>query len=128
VDAIIQSQRCHIINDRPTRDIAFTVAQADAELACQVISELDRQINCGQVSGDKAIAKLSVVGAGMIGHPGVAAKFFASLAQENINIQMITTSEIKISCVIDEQDGIKALQAVHEAFGLGGKEQIIIPA
>jgi aspartate kinase len=80
------------------------------------------------VSGDKAIAKLSVVGAGMIGHPGVAAKFFASLAKENINIQMITTSEIKISCVIDETDGIKALQAVHEAFGLGGSEQIIIPA
>ncbi|MEN9519038.1 MAG: hypothetical protein RLZZ381_1626 [Cyanobacteriota bacterium] len=128
VDAIIQSQRCHIIDGQATRDIAFTVGQADAELACQVISELDRQINCGQVSGDKAIAKLSVVGAGMIGHPGVAAKFFASLAKENINIQMITTSEIKISCVIDEQDGIKALQAVHEAFGLGGKEQIIIPA
>ena len=128
VDAIIQSQRCHIINDQPTRDIAFTVAQADAELACAVITELDRQINCGQVSGDKAIAKLSVVGAGMIGHPGVAAKFFASLAKENINIQMITTSEIKISCVIDETDGIKALQAVHEAFGLGGSEQIIIPA
>ncbi|NJR47067.1 MAG: aspartate kinase [Hyellaceae cyanobacterium CSU_1_1] len=127
VDAIIQSQRCHIINGQPTRDIAFTVVQSDEELACQVISELDRQINCGQVSGDRAIAKLSVVGAGMIGHPGVAAKFFASLARENINIQMITTSEIKISCVIDEVDGIKALQAVHEAFGLGGKEQITIP-
>jgi len=127
VDAIIQSQRCHLINDQPTRDIAFTVAQADAEVACAVIAELDRQINCGQVSGDTAIAKLSVVGAGMIGHPGVAAKFFAALAQENINIQMITTSEIKISCVIDEADGIKALKAVHEAFGLGGNEQITIP-
>jgi aspartate kinase len=127
VDAIIQSQRCHLINGQPTRDIAFTVAQSDAELACEVITELDRQINCGQVSGDTAIAKLSVVGAGMIGHPGVAAKFFASLAQENINIQMITTSEIKISCVIDEADGVKALKAVHEAFGLGGKEQITIP-
>lgn len=127
VDAIIQSQRCHLINGQPTRDIAFTVAQSDAELACEAITELDRQINCGQVSGDTAIAKLSVVGAGMIGHPGVAAKFFASLAQENINIQMITTSEIKISCVIAEADGVKALKAVHEAFGLGGKEQITIP-
>jgi aspartate kinase len=128
VDAIIQSQRCHIINDLPTRDIAFTVTQPDADLACEVIRELDRQIGCGQVSGDTAIAKLSVVGAGMIGHPGVAAKFFAALSQEKINIQMITTSEIKISCVIDENHGVKALQAVHEAFGLGGKEQIIIPA
>jgi aspartate kinase len=127
VDAIIQSQRCHLINGQPTRDIAFTVAQSDAELACEAITELDRQINCGQVSGDTAIAKLSVVGAGMIGHPGVAAKFFASLAQEKINIQMITTSEIKISCVIAEADGVKALRAVHEAFELGGKEEITIP-
>ena len=128
VDAIIQSQRCHIINDLPTRDIAFTVAQSDAELACQIIEELDRQIGCGQVSGDTAISKLSVVGAGMIGHPGVAAKFFAALAREKINIQMITTSEIKISCVIDETHGIQALKAVHDAFGLGGKEQVTISA
>ncbi len=122
VDAIIQSQRCHIVNDVPTRDIAFTVEQTDAEQACKLISELNQQIGCGAVTGDTAIAKLSVVGAGMIGHPGVAAKFFAALAQEKINIQMITTSEIKISCVIAESEGIKALRAVHEAFGLGGKE------
>ena len=125
VDTIIQSQRCHIINDRPTRDIAFTVAQSDAELACQLIEQLDREIGCGRVSGDTAISKLSVVGAGMIAHPGVAAKFFAALAKEKINIQMITTSEIKISCVIDEAKGVEALKAVHEAFGLGGKEMTI---
>lgn len=128
VDAIIQSQRCHIVNGVPTRDIAFTVNQADAELACQVITELNQQIGCGEVSGDTAIAKLSVVGAGMIGHPGVAAKLFAALAREKINIQMITTSEIKISCVIAESEGIKALRAVHEAFGLGGVEQVNILA
>ncbi len=128
VDTIIQSQRCHIINDLPTRDIAFTVAQSDADLACEVIRELDQQVGCGQVSGDTAIAKLSVVGAGMIGHPGVAAKFFAALSQEKINIQMITTSEIKISCVIDQGEGVKALQAVHEAFGLGGKERVTVSA
>ena len=128
VDAIIQSQRCHIINDLPTRDIAFTVAQSDVDLACEVIAELDQKIGCGQVSGDTAIAKLSVVGAGMIGHPGVAAKFFAALSQEKINIQMITTSEIKISCVIDKEEGVKALKAVHQAFGLGGKERVTISA
>ncbi len=127
VDAIIQSQRCRIINDLPTRDIAFTVAQSDADLACRVIAMLNEKIGCGEVSGDKAIAKLSVVGAGMIGKPGVAAKFFTALAQEQINIQMITTSEIKISCVINEAEGVKALNAVHEAFGLGGDEQIKIP-
>ena len=124
IDAIIQSQRCHIINDVPTRDIAFTVAQNDADLACETITELNAKIGCGDVSGDKAIAKLSVVGAGMMGHPGVAAKFFAALAQAQINIQMITTSEIKISCVIDEVDGVKGLNAVHGAFGLGGDEKV----
>ena len=126
VDAIIQSQRCHIIDGVPTRDIAFTVAQSAAELACEVISELDRKIGCGQALGDVAIAKLSVVGAGMIRHPGVAAQFFAALAQEKINIQMITTSEIKISCVINEADAMKALNAVHQAFGLGSKDRLTI--
>ncbi len=126
VDAIIQSQRCHVIDNVPTRDIAFTVAQTDADLACQIIAELNEKIGCGDVSGDKAIAKLSVVGAGMIGHPGVAARFFAALAQEQINIQMITTSEIKISCVIDQTEGVKALKAVHEAFGLGGRDRVTV--
>ena len=128
VDAIIQSQRCHIINEMPTRDIAFTVAQSDAEVACRAITELNGEIGCGLVSSDTAIAKLSVVGAGMVGHPGVAAKFFAALSEEKINIQMITTSEIKISCAIDEAEGVKALKAVHRAFGLGGTEKITIPA
>jgi aspartate kinase len=127
VDAIIQSQRCHIINGVPTRDIAFTVRQDDADLACQAIEELNQKIGCGTASKDTAIAKLSVVGAGMTAHPGVAAKFFAALAQEKINIQMITTSEIKISCVIAQAEGVKALQAVHAAFGLGGKEEVTIP-
>ena len=126
VDAIIQSQRCHVINDVPTRDIAFTVAQSDADLACNVIAELNSKIGCGEVSAHKAIAKLSVVGAGMIGHPGVAAKFFTALAKEQINIQMITTSEIKISCVIDEAEGVKALTAVHEAFGLGQEVTVTV--
>ena len=126
VDAIIQSQRCHVIDNIPTRDIAFTVAQTDADLACEIIAKLNEDIGCGDVSGDKAIAKLSVVGAGMIGHPGVAAKFFAALAKEQINIQMITTSEIKISCVIDQTEGVKALKAVHEAFDLGGIDKVNI--
>lgn len=127
VDTIIQSQRCHVIDHVPTRDIAFTVAQSDAELACATIEQLNQKIGCGQVTADTAIAKLSVVGAGMIGHPGVAAKFFAALSQEKINIQMITTSEIKISCVIDESEGVKALSAVHQAFDLGGQDMVSIP-
>ena len=127
VDTIIQSQRCRVINNIPTRDIAFTVAQNDAELACSALAELSQKVNCGEVSGDTAIAKLSIVGAGMITQPGVAAKFFAALAKEKINIQMITTSEIKISCVIAEEQGTKALISVHDAFGLAGEEKIKVP-
>ncbi len=127
VDAIIQSQRCRILKDVPTRDIAFTVAEDDAEYACNALTELSQKIGFDEVSSDKAIAKLSIVGAGMIAHPGVAAKFFAALAQENINIQMITTSEIKISCVVAQEDSKRALIAVHDAFGLAGETQVEIP-
>ena len=127
VDAIIQSQRCRILNDIPTRDIAFTVTQDDVDAACRAIAELNQKVGCGEVSGDKKIAKLSIVGAGMIGQPGVAAKFFAALAQEKINIQMITTSEIKISCVVAQEDGTRALIAVHDAFGLAGEKKVEIP-
>ncbi|MGK7914772.1 MAG: aspartate kinase, partial [Prochloraceae cyanobacterium] len=118
VDTIIQSQRCRVINDIPTRDIAFTVAQGDGEMARNALIELAKTINCGEIIVDDAIAKVSIVGAGMVAHPGVAAKFFNALAREKINIQMITTSEIKISCVVAQSDGIKALKVVHQAFDI----------
>ena len=127
VDMIIQSQRCHVVNDTPTRDIAFTVAQADGEIAKTALDELAKELGFGEVSVDSAIAKVSIVGAGMVGQPGVAAKFFTALAQEKINIQMIATSEIKISCVVAEDEGVKALKAVHDAFNLAGQSQIEVP-
>jgi aspartate kinase len=128
VDMIIQSQRCRLINDIPTRDIAFTVAQSEAIAAQKVLEELALSLNSGQVSCDTEIAKVSIVGSGMIGHPGVAAQFFEALSQEGINIQMITTSEIKISCVVAKGDGVKALKAVHKAFELAGDSLIQVPA
>ncbi|MGD2181266.1 aspartate kinase [Lusitaniella coriacea] len=128
VDTIIQSQRCRIINDNPTRDIACTIAQENAETACYALQDLADLWGWGEVSADTEIAKVSVVGSGMIGHPGIAAKMFAALAKEKINIQMITTSEIKISCVVAQQDGVKALKAIHDAFGLAGKEKVEVPA
>ena len=128
VDMIIQSQRCHVINDLPTRDIAFTVARADGENAKKALDELAKEIGFGEVSVDLAIAKVSIVGAGMIGKPGVAAKFFTALAKEQINIQMIATSEIKISCVVAEDEGVKALKAVHDAFNLAGELPVEVPA
>jgi aspartate kinase len=128
VDMIIQSQRCRLINGLPTRDIAFTVAQADANTAHQVLITFAQETGCGEVTVAEDIAKVSIVGSGMVGQPGVAARFFAALAQEQINIQMIATSEIKISCVVARSDGVQALKAVHEAFALAGKEQITVPA
>ncbi len=128
VDTIIQSQRCHIVNGIPTRDIAFTVTRMDAESAQQMLQQAAREYGWGEVALDNAIAKVSIVGAGMVGQPGIAAKMFEALAQHQINIQMITTSEIKISCVVHEQEGVKALQVIHQAFGLAGSEKVQVPA
>lgn len=128
VDMIIQSQRCHIVNGVPMRDIAFTVARMDAEAAQKMLQAKADEYGWGEVALGQAIAKVSIVGAGMVGQPGVAAKMFEALAQHNINIQMIATSEIKISCVVAQEEGVKALQVIHAAFGLAGSEKFIVPA
>ncbi|KST63823.1 aspartate kinase [Mastigocoleus testarum] len=128
VDMIIQSQRCHVINGVPKRDVAFTVCRTDAEAALNMLKAVADEYGWGEVVLDRAIAKVSVVGAGMLGQPGIAAKMFESLARNNINIQMISTSEIKISCVVAEDEGVQALQVIHEAFGLSGSEEFVVPA
>jgi len=128
VDMIIQSQRCRVIEGIPTRDIAFTVAQAEAENAQTILQEAAPILGYGEVLLDADIAKVSIVGAGMIGQPGVAARMFAALSQHQINIQMITTSEIKISCVVNKEQGVTALQAIHQAFDLAGNQQVEVPA
>ncbi|MGK7888432.1 MAG: aspartate kinase [Leptolyngbyaceae cyanobacterium] len=118
VDTIIQSQRCRVIDKTPTRDIAFTVAQQDAQPTKALLETITPDLDCGSVTVDEAIAKVSIVGIGMIGCPGIAAHMFSALAAEQINIQMISTSEIKLSCVVSELDGVKALKIVHNAFNL----------
>ncbi|MEG5015366.1 MULTISPECIES: aspartate kinase [unclassified Microcoleus] len=128
VDTIIQSQRCHNIDGILTRDIAFTVAQIDAEAAKIVLEKAAPEFGWGEVAVDTQIAKVSVVGSGMVAHPGVAAKMFEALSRQQINIQMIATSEIKISCVVDEGQGVTALKAIHAAFELAGTERIQVPA
>lgn len=128
VDMIIQSQRCRVIDGVPCRDIAFTTNRTDGENAQAKISQVAAQLGWGEVILDQSIAKVSVVGSGMVGQPGVAAKMFTALAQNQINIQMITTSEIKISCVVSEEEGVKALQIIHTAFGLAGTHKFVVPA
>ncbi|MEH2306797.1 aspartate kinase [Nostoc sp.] len=127
VDMIIQSQRCRVINGVPRRDIAFTVSRIDGENAKKMLTQVAAELGWGEVVLDSAIAKVSIVGAGMVGQPGVAAKMFEALAQHQINIQMIATSEIKISCVVAQEQGVKALQAIHAAFGLAGSEKVVVP-
>ncbi len=128
VDMIIQSPRCHSLDGILTRDIALTVSQADGETAYQTLANAAVYLGWGEVVLESSIAKVSVVGTGMIAHPGVAAQMFEALAENQINILMIATSEIKISCVVAEADGVKALQALHEVFGLSGSDKIQIPA
>jgi aspartate kinase len=128
IDMIIQSQRLQNMNGQPTRDIAFTVAVHDSEAAQNILNQVAAQYGWSEVHLDRAIAKVSVVGSGMITHPGVAAKMFNALSQQGINILMIATSEIKISCVVEQEQGVKALQAIHEAFGLSGEAKVVVPA
>jgi len=118
VDMIIQSQRSRLIDEVPSRDIAFTVSNTDVDRTQQLLKALLPEIGAQEIVVNQEIAKVSVVGAGMVGNPGVASKMFSALAQQQINIQMITTSEIKISCVVDESQGETALKVIHEVFNI----------
>ncbi|MGB8701962.1 MAG: aspartate kinase, partial [Thermosynechococcaceae cyanobacterium] len=128
VDMIIQSQRSRSINSTMTRDIAFTVPQMDLAIAQRLLEEVSQTLGCGEVTADPDVAKVSIVGIGMLGRPGVAAQMFDALSQQRINIQMIATSEIRVSCVVAESQGVDALRAIHDAFRLGQTQRIEIPA
>ncbi|MCL5974099.1 MAG: aspartate kinase, partial [Actinobacteria bacterium] len=99
-------------------DISFTAPKVDLELARRVTEEVARQVDAGEVVADDAIGRVSLVGAGMKSHPGVTATMFETLANNGINIEMISTSAIRISCVIRSDQLEVAVQALHEAFGL----------
>ena len=114
VDDIIQNTS----SDGQT-DISFTVALGDADEVAEVANRLVREIGAQDVDFDKQVSKVSIVGVGMRSHTGVAEKMFKALAEAKVNIQMISTSEIKISCIIDREAAEGALLAVHDAFDLG---------
>ena len=100
-------------------DLTFTVRRADFERACEILEETRKVLGARGIQADDRIAKVSAVGVGMKSHAGVATRMFDALAAENINIQMISTSEIKISVVVAERYLELAVRAIHEAFGLG---------
>jgi aspartate kinase len=128
IDMIIQAQRSHLRNGESSRDIAFTIPQAEVETAQRILKQAAPQLGYGDVVVNPEIAKVSIVGAGMVGHPGVAAQMFDALAVQNINIQMIATSEIRVSCLVAKSQGVDALKAIHAAFNLGSGHQIEVPA
>ena len=111
VDIIIQS-----IGRDGSKDISFTVARGDSQRAREVMEENKEVIGCKSVELNDQIAKISVVGAGMANNAGVACKMFEALFSAGININMISTSEIKVSVLVDERDAERAVQAVHDRF------------
>ena len=113
VDMIVQNT-----SEDGSTDLTFTVPKADFQKSMKLVSEVAKQIGAEKVLGDENIAKVSIVGVGMRNHAGVAQKMFHILAKENINITMISTSEIKISCIIEEKYTELAVRVLHEAFEL----------
>ena len=115
VDMIIQSYARKVSN---TNDIAFTIDNVDIDKTEETLNKLKETIHCGEIQINSDIAKVSIVGAGMIDRPGIASTMFETLARLGINIKMISTSEIKISCLVDKSDANRAVQALHDEFGL----------
>ena len=114
VDIILQS-----VGREGTKDISFTVSQEDLKPALAILEEYQEPMTIREIKWEDTVAKISIVGAGMMSNPGVAAKLFESLYNNGININMISTSEIRITVLIDEKEIDKAMQAVHDGFGLG---------
>jgi aspartate kinase len=113
IDMIIQNMR-----SSGQTDLTFTVPETDFKQAMAIEEQVAKEIGAEEVLGDQNIAKVSVIGVGMKNHSGVAAKMFETLASENINIRLISTSEIRISCVITEKYAELAVRVLHTAFGL----------
>ena len=113
VDMIVQNTS----RDRIT-DISFTVPQAMLKSALKATRKIGSKIHAGSVFVDTDVARVSIVGVGMRTHPGVAAKMFEALADCRINIEMISTSDISISCIIKKRSAHRAVKAIHKKFGL----------
>ena len=114
VDVIVQSAAADGSND-----ISFTVKRADCDSAKSILDSLASDLKAKKVALDKKVCKVSLVGVGMRSHAGIASEMFKTLAKEGINIQLITTSEIKISVVIEEKYLELAVRSLHSTFDLG---------
>lgn len=113
VDMVVQSVQRHGVTD-----LCFTVARGDLTLVLDILNGVSGEIRAEEVLAEEEVAKVSVVGTGMVNRPGVAATMFHAFSDHKINILMISSSEMKISCLVDKANGHRAVRAVHEAFGL----------
>ncbi len=113
VDMIVQN-----VSREGSTDLSFTVVKSDLPSTLRVTRTVSHRIGAGEVTTDEGVAKLSIVGIGMRSHSGIAAKMFEAMARERINVEMISTSEIKISCVIRKTHADRAVRAIHRAFVL----------
>jgi len=104
-------------------DVSFTLPKSDGAIAAQALAKVQDQVGFEELLYDDHVGKLSLIGAGMRSHPGVSAKFFAALAEAGVNVEMISTSEIRISVVTRDTDLDLAVRAVHDAFELGTDEE-----
>jgi len=120
VDVIVQN-----VSEEGHTDITFTVPRSDYAPTMKIMAGLSKELGASNFKGDDTVAKVSVIGVGMRSHAGVAQKMFHVLAAEGVNIQMITTSEIKITVVIEEKYVELAVRALHSAFGLDGESNTI---
>jgi len=118
VDVIVQNT-----SEDGFTDLTFTVPKPDFYKTMKLLGDVAENIGAEKVLGDEDVAKVSIIGAGMRSHAGVAQKMFSALAKENINIMMINTSEIKVSCVIEEKYTELAVRVLHKAFGLGDEKK-----
>jgi len=118
VDMIVQN-----VSRTGATDVSFTVPASDLAKTIKVAGDISKTVKAGGITFDKDIAKVSIVGIGMKSHSGVAANMFAALAEKGINIEMISTSEIKISVVVDKKRGEDAVRAIHAKFKLHKKRK-----
>ena len=114
VDMIVQN-----VSKEGSTDLTFTVPEADFKRALEISAKIAEDLGARRVLSDSRISKVSLVGVGMKTHSGVASRMFRALAGKGINIMMISTSEIKISCVLEEKDSEEAVRTLHDAFGMG---------
>jgi len=121
VDLIVQSG---VLNGKA--DFSFTVSANDIALAIEKLLNIQSEVGFDEITSESQLVKISIVGAGMVSNPGVAAKMFEAISSQGVSIKMVSTSEIKVSCVIDAEQFQDCVRALHTAYGLDANSQVFV--